>query len=64
MGAEGIMFTARAEYTNGSVSACVSFKSTQAPVAWATAELGKDPGAVVTAWKAFTAEVFCIYRAG
>ena len=64
MDAAGIMFTARAEYTNGSVSACVSFKSTEAIEAWAAAELGKDPGAVVTAWKAFTADVSCIYRAG
>ena len=64
MDAAGIMFTARAEYTNGRVSACVSFKSTEAIEAWAAAELGKDPGAVVTAWKAFTADVSCIYRAG
>ena len=62
-----IKYTARAEYSNGRVSdfdgyGCCSFISEAAADTWATEQIQSDPGAVVTVWKAFTAEIHRIYK--
>ena len=65
---ENIKFTARVEYSNGRSTSdsngfvCQSFADEAAADAWAKDLLCKDPGAIVTVWKAFTADVHCVYH--
>mgnify|MGYP003291885653 CR=1 FL=1 len=60
-----IKYTARAEYSSGhaiSGYGCVSFTSEAAATAWAAEQIQSDPGAVVTVWKAYTADIHRIYK--
>ena len=62
-----IKYTARAEYSNSRANdfngyGCRSFTSEAAADAWATEQIQSDPGAVVTVWKALTAEIHRIYK--
>ncbi len=58
-----IKFTAHAKYSDGSMSDCRFFKSEKAVEKWAIDQIAKDAGAVVTVWKAFSADIHCIYQA-
>ena len=57
-----IKFSAHAKYSDGSMSDCRSFKSEKAVEKWAIAQIAKDAGAVITVWKAFSADIHCIYQ--
>lgn len=62
-----IKYTARVEYSNGRTSSFdgfgyKSFASESAVDTWANEQLQNDPGAIVTVWKAFTAEIHRIYQ--
>lgn len=62
-----IKYTAHAEYSSGRTSdfngyGCISFTSEAAADAWATEQIQNDPGAVVTVWKAYTADIHRIYK--
>jgi len=62
-----VKYTARAEYSNGHASylngyGCISFASEAEADAWATEQIQKDPGATVTVWKAYTADIHRIYK--
>lgn len=63
-----IKYTAHVKYSNGRTSnfdgfGYKSFTSEAAVDAWANEQLRNDPGAVVTAYKAFTAEIYRTYQA-
>ena len=63
-----IKYTAHVKHSNGRTSdfngfGHKPFTSEVAVDAWANEQLRNDPAAVVTVWKAFTAEIYRTYTA-
>ena len=58
-----VKFTAIAEYTDGTMSACRAFATEKAMSNWANAQFNKDEGATVTVWMGYTDIVYCVYHA-
>ena len=63
-----IKYTAHVKYSNGRTSdfdgfGYTSFTDEATMDAWANEQLRDDPGAVVTVYRAFTAEIYRTYQA-
>lgn len=58
-----VKFTAIAEYSDGSMSACRWFCTEKAMSNWANAQFKKDEGATVTVWEGTSDRIYTTYHA-